>query len=197
MSFGLTLLGLSWGYLAAGCDARPSPKPESPSSPTVEAPAPPRLAAPQPGSPVPARSAAAAEGAQGGLIQVGEVVPEGAPAALSAVLASPQTFAGQPLVVEGEVRRACSKKGCWMELATALEPSAPGCRVTFKDYGFFVPTDSAGRHARLSGQVVVKTLRKSHVDHLEAEGANFGAKNADGSAYEVQIVATGVELRKS
>ena len=48
---------------------------------------------------------------------------------------------------EAKVRRACEKKGCWMELAGA-EGIGPGMRVTFKDYGFFVPKDSRGRWAR-------------------------------------------------
>ena len=130
-------------------------------------------------------------------VKVGAPVPPGAAMPLAELLSASSAFSGKTVLVEGEVRRACSKKGCWMELATSHDLSAAGCRVTFKDYGFFVPTNASGAHARLAGEVVVKTLRKSHVDHLEAEGARFTTKNSDGSAVEVQIVATGVELRKS
>jgi Domain of unknown function (DUF4920) len=130
------------------------------------------------------------------LVRVGAPLPQGEFHAIAEVVRSPDAFTGRKILVEGEVRRACNKKGCWMEVAESADPSAPGCRVTFQDYAFFVPTDSPGRRARLEGQVTIKTLRKSHVDHLEAEGANFASKNPDGSALEVQIVATGVELRK-
>jgi len=67
--------------------------------------------------------------------------------------------------------------------------------VTFKDYGFFVPTDSKGMQARAEGVVKVKTLSKEEVDHLEGEGAKLN-RGADGTAKEVTFVASGVELRK-
>ncbi len=117
-------------------------------------------------------------------------------AELKAVLADPNRFADMPLSVDGYVRRACSKKGCWMELATSKEPGAPGCRVTFKDYGFFVPTDSAGATARLEGTVTLRRVDKGLVSHLEAEGATFASKAPDGTADEVRILATGVELTR-
>ena len=115
---------------------------------------------------------------------------------LSDVLADPQRLAGQTIRVSGHVRKACSAKGCWMELATDSTPSAAACRVTFKDYGFFVPTDSAGAEAQVEGQVAVKRVRAAHVKHYEGEGATFPSKREDGSADEVRIVATGVELTR-
>lgn len=114
--------------------------------------------------------------------------------ALADVLKSPDKFADQSVLVEGEVRRACTRKGCWMELSEAQDPAAPGCRVTFKDYGFFVPTDSAGSKARVEAKVESKLLKPALVTHLEEEGAKFADKAADGSAHEVRLVATGVEL---
>jgi hypothetical protein len=114
---------------------------------------------------------------------------------LAQVLKHPGRFEG-PHIVEGHVRRACSKKGCWMELATSKDPGAPGCRVTFKDYGFFVPTDSAGASARLEGSVTLRRVEQKLVSHLEAEGATFASKAADGTADEVRILATGVELTR-
>lgn len=115
--------------------------------------------------------------------------------ALATLLKEPDKFEGKTVGVEGEVRRACSKKGCWMELAEAMGADAGGARVTFKDYGFFVPTDSAGAHAKLEAVVNVRTLKPGQVEHLEQEGAKI-AKLPDGSAKEVQLVANGVELTK-
>jgi hypothetical protein len=115
-------------------------------------------------------------------------------AALADVLKSPDRFAGQRVTVEGAVRAACTRKGCWMELSEGTEPSSPGCRVTFKDYGFFVPTDSAGSHARVDALVETKDIKPEMVAHLESEGARFAEKSADGSAREVRLVATGVEM---
>lgn len=113
--------------------------------------------------------------------------------ALAEVLARPSDFDGKTVAVEAKIRRACRKKGCWMELAAS--DAGPGVRVTFKDYGFFVPTDSAGRVARVEGTVKVATLSEAHAKHLESEGAQV-ARSSTGVAHEVQLVAIGVELKK-
>lgn len=42
----------------------------------------------------------------------------------------------------------------------------------------------------------VKTVSMDDVAHCEEEGGTFAKKLADGSALEVQIVASGVELSK-
>lgn len=118
------------------------------------------------------------------------------PVHLADVLAKPADFEGKTVHVDAKVRRACSAKGCWMELAEGEGDKPATCRVTFKDYGFFVPTDSAGAEARLQGVVKLKKVTADHVQHLEGEGATFATKHADGSASEVALVATGVELKK-
>ena len=75
-----------------------------------------------------------------------------------------------------------------MELAPS--GGGDGMRVTFKDYGFFVPTDSAGAKARVAGTLKVSTLSAEEVAHLKSEGAQVK------SGREVQLVASGVELRR-
>jgi hypothetical protein len=114
--------------------------------------------------------------------------------AIATLLGAPDQYANRAVTVEGAVRKACTRKGCWMELAEGGQDGTPGCRVTFKDYGFFVPTDSAGARARVQGQVEVGTLSATAVRHYEEEGAAFAAKQADGTAREVRLVATGVQL---
>jgi hypothetical protein len=111
---------------------------------------------------------------------------------LASVLSNSKKYADQTVLVEGLVRRACSRKGCWMELSEGEQGAA--CRVTFKDYGFFVPTDAAGARARVEAVVKLETLEPNQVRHHEREGATFPNKNPDGSADEVQLVANGVEL---
>ena len=115
---------------------------------------------------------------------------------LSAVLKDPKAYAGKSGVMKGYVRQACTKKGCWMELSASADPKAKSCRVKFKDYGFFVPLDSAGSTAKLAATASIKVVSKEHVDHYEAEGGSFADKNPDGTANEIQLVATGVELTR-
>jgi len=83
-----------------------------------------------------------------------------------------------------------------MEVAAGSDPKLPGCRVTFKDYGFFVPTDSAGADAKVQGVLGVNSLPAERVAHLESEGGQFPNKNADGSVDELRLVATSVELQR-
>ena len=119
----------------------------------------------------------------------------GSPAVpLAKVLESPSEFEGKTVTVEATVRKACEKKGCWMEL-TGNDAKGVGVRVTFKDYGFFVPLDSAGSSAKVEGLVKVAMLDEAKAKHLEAEGATI-PKGKDGKYREVQLVATGVELTR-
>jgi hypothetical protein len=125
----------------------------------------------------------------------GAPVAEGAALPLATVIKDPDSYAGKQVLVDAKVRNVCTKKGCWMELAEGTDKAATGARVTFKDYGFFVPKDCAGAAARVEGVIEVKKVEKAEADHLVAEGASL-ARAADGSAREIRIVATGVELRR-
>ncbi len=116
---------------------------------------------------------------------------------VATLVGQPDGYAGKAVTVEGTVRAACTNKGCWLELAENAKTGAgapAGCRVTFKDYGFFVPTNAAGSRARVQGTFELATVSASRVRHLEQEGAAFASKQPDGTARELRLVATGVEL---
>ncbi len=122
----------------------------------------------------------------------GSAFEPGTAVALQSLLSDPRAYADKTVTTEGKVQRACSRKGCWMEIGEG--PDA--CRVTFKNYGFFVPTDSAGAYARIQGRLDTREVEAAAVQHLESEGARFRAKRADGSATEVRLIASAVELRR-
>lgn len=135
--------------------------------------------------------AAAPAKADGSVLARGEKLKGLTVVPLDKLLASPTEYEGKDVQVEAKVRKACEKKGCWMELGD----KGAGVRVTFKDYGFFVPLDSAGSTAKVEGTVKVAELAPEKAKHLEAEGAKV-AKGKDGKYREVQLVALGVELRR-
>ncbi|QDH79932.1 DUF4920 domain-containing protein [Echinicola soli] len=63
--------------------------------------------------------------------------------------------------ISGEINEVCAKKGCWLTMDL---PNGESMRVTFKDYGFFVPKNAQGYPVVLEGEAVsvvtdVKTLR--------------------------------------
>ncbi|MCS6885945.1 MAG: DUF4920 domain-containing protein [Acidobacteriota bacterium] len=112
---------------------------------------------------------------------------------LAQLIANPNEFLGKKVIIEGTVERLCQKKGCWVQV------TAPGAkkrlRITFKDYAFFVPTDSTkGKHIKAEGELVVKTHTRSEAEHLAKEGVTL-QNNPDGTATEIQFVATGIELK--
>lgn len=129
----------------------------------------------------------------------GEPIKRGAPlgsapvVSIASVLKDPQSFSNRKITLEGVIQRCCQRKGCWMEIAARAR--AKGLRVTFKDYGFFVPTTSAGMAVRAEGRVVIKILSKADVEHMRSEGAQV-EPSADGTATEIGFEADGVELRK-
>jgi hypothetical protein len=173
---GLFVLAL---VVSTGCRSSATPAPAQETAPK---------AAPTVASPAPATEAPAAHK------RFGEPIASAPAIALTDVLSKPDDFASRTVTVEAKVRRNCTRRGCWMELAQALDPTLPGCRVTFKDYGFFVPLDSAGSTAKVQGIVEVTRVGPDEVAHLESEGAHFASKQPDGTAREVRLVASGVEL---
>lgn len=128
------------------------------------------------------------------VVKRGAAIPENAKSiSLAKIIAEPNAYTKDAVVVDGVIAANCTTKGCWMQLAPA--EGGDGVRVTFKDYGFFIPLDSKGMKARAEGVAVVKTLSKAEADHLEGEGAKI-KRNEDGSAVEVSFIANGVELQK-
>lgn len=169
--------------LASACSKPSAPAPAAaPESPAASA-------AASPAPPAPAGEWAA------GTIHRGAPFTATTTTALTQVLAEPSKFAGQVVRTQGLVARACAKKGCWMELKTVDGAEAAGMRVTFKDYGFFVPLDSEGARATLEGSVELKTLSAEDAKHLEGEGARV-TRNDKGEAIELAFVASGVELKR-
>ena len=112
---------------------------------------------------------------------------------LKVALTERESLIGRSVIIEGKVDKVCQMKGCWLELMPAGE--SRGVRVTFEDYGFFVPKDSMGSMARLEGKFVREELSKGEVDHLVGEGATL-TRQPDGTAVQVSFVARAVELRQ-
>jgi hypothetical protein len=143
----------------------------------------------------PAQPEASAAPQSGWTLTRGEPLKGAKSVKLADLIAKPQEQDGKTVLLEGQVRKACAQKGCWMELATSKDAKGPGVRVTFKDYGFFVPLDSAGSMARVEGVVKVAELSEDRAKHYESEGATV-PRGTDGKPREVQLVASGVELHR-
>jgi len=174
--------------LCLACESGPVTSSPVTSSPATSSPVTAPSPSPSPSSPAPPPSSPQAPETKsyGGTF---EPVPE---VALATIVANPNAYADKTVITEGKVHRACSRKGCWMEIGEGSN----ACRVTFKDYSFFVPTNSAGAHARLQGRVETSRVERAAVEHLESEGARFQGKSEDGTATEVRLVASAVQLTR-
>jgi hypothetical protein len=90
-----------------------------------------------------------------------KITPEGAiPAAqIKEKLAHHDSLA---MKVEGKIVDVCQKKGCWMELELG---NGESMRVTFKDYGFFVPKDAGGKTVIMDGYAYNDTTTVAQLRH--------------------------------
>lgn len=121
----------------------------------------------------------------------GAAVGDGDVVAVDLLLAEPDRYAGQTVRVEGEIDTVCKAKGCWMTLAAGDR----SMRVTFKDYGFFVPTDAEDRTVIVEGTFAVETVPVDEVRHyLEDAGKHAEAAQVTEPKQEFRLVATGVRM---
>ena len=72
--------------------------------------------------------------------------------------------------VTGEINKVCQAKGCWM----TMQAGDSDMRITFKDYGFFVPKDASGKQTVIEGVIKqqttdVETLRHYATDAGKSE----------------------------
>jgi hypothetical protein len=126
------------------------------------------------------------------VITRGAPLPNKTPVPAARVMAEPERYAGDTVVVEGRVERVCSEMACWLQLTGA--DGKPGMRISMMAAGFVVPFSAAGMDARAVGVVEIQTLTKEEADQQTAEGVAM-TRNADGSATLVGLAAYGVELR--
>jgi len=121
-------------------------------------------------------------------VRYGAGVAEGERVALDAAMKA-KAF-GRSIRVTGTVTEVCKVKGCWM----MLKDASSIVRVTFKDYGFFMPMDLVGKTVALEGVLSVETLTQADARHY-AEDAGKSKKEIAkivGDQNEYSFEATGV-----
>ena len=95
------------------------------------------------------------------------------------------------VTLKAEVSKVCQKKGCFF-MASDENYTA---RVTFKDYAFFIPTDSQGKQVLFHGDFSVKTLSEDQAKHY-AEDAGDNPESVVGDQEEYSIVASSILVPK-
>lgn len=111
---------------------------------------------------------------------------------LTDLIAAEGDYLGKEVVIQTTVAKVCQKKGCFF-VAQNEENTA---RITFKDYSFFIPTDSKGKKVTLVGTFDKKVLTEDKAKHY-AEDAGEDTEKIKGEQVEYSIVATSVSIPKS
>ena len=98
--------------------------------------------------------------------------------------------------LEGVIVETCEKKGCWM---TAKLNDGSDMRITFKDYGFFVPKDGVEGKSFVAEGVAKKTV--TDVATLKHFAEDAGKTEEEIAAITepkegITFVATGVAIEK-
>jgi uncharacterized protein DUF4920 len=92
------------------------------------------------------------------------------------------------------INEVCSKKGCWMMLDLG---DGKDMRVTFLDYGFFMPKDAAGKIAIVKGVAIMDTTDVATLKHY-LEDANATQEEIDAITepeFNFAFEATGVIIK--
>lgn len=95
------------------------------------------------------------------------------------------------VVIETEIIECCRKKGCWMKVDLGEGKSM---RVSFKDYGFFVPLHADGRMVTMKGVAYMDTLDVELLRHYAEDAGKSEEEIAaiTEPEYELSFEATGV-----
>ena len=93
--------------------------------------------------------------------------------------------------LRGTVSSVCQVKGCWMVLDLA---EGQQTRVTFKDYGFFVPTALVGKEVVVNGRALVDLISEEARKHYakDAGKSEEEIRNIQGNRKSYSLVAEGV-----
>ena len=96
--------------------------------------------------------------------------------------------------VSGVVESVCKVKGCWMKVKL---DDGQTMHVTFKDYGFFVPKDIAGKTVVFEGIAKVKTTPVDELKHYAEDAGKSKDEIAQITEPEkaVSFVANGVIIK--
>lgn len=100
---------------------------------------------------------------------------------LKDLVAQSADYVGKPFQLDTKVAKVCQKKGCFF----IAQQGDDVMRVTFRDYGFFVPTDSAGKIVTLAGELIKKEITTEQVEHFNKDMQGGSDAVKEGVVYEI------------
>lgn len=92
--------------------------------------------------------------------------------------------------IQGQITEVCQAKGCWM----ILVDGDTYARVTFEDYGFFVPIETSMQRSVVYGVLSETVLTGEQADHYAKDAGSQSTLALEGEVKEYSIVARAVQL---
>ncbi len=116
---------------------------------------------------------------------------------ISDILADPDSYLDQTVLVEGEILDVCPKMGCWMELKS--DDGEGMIKVKVKDGDIVFPVDAVGDYAVVQGTVYKIDLTQDeavdYFEHIaEESGEDFDPSIITGPMTIYQIKGLGATI---
>jgi hypothetical protein len=102
------------------------------------------------------------------------------------------SYLAKPFQVEARIAKVCQKKGCFF----IAQQDQHILRVSFRDYGFFIPTDSSGKTVLLAGELVQKEISPEQAAHFKADLNSETDMVKPGVVYEIVAVSVKIPRNK-
>lgn len=122
--------------------------------------------------------------------QYGAPIDAKNPLSLAAALEKLDAASSADVLIESKVDKVCVVKGCWMALTNAKDD----VRVTFKDYGFFVPASIIGKTVIVQGTLEKVVMSLEDTKHY-VKDAGGDPSTVTQPRTEYRIVASGVAVK--
>lgn len=123
--------------------------------------------------------------------QYGAAISDGKAISLTSAIAQLESQSSAVVLVTAKVDSVCGKKGCWMVLKSADDEM----RVTFKDYGFFVPFNIVGKTVTVEGTLEKIQMSLKESKHMVKDGGG-NPDDVTEAISEYRMIATGVSVIK-
>jgi len=123
----------------------------------------------------------------------GEAITTDGAVSMSEMVGKLQGVDSLQVKIKGKVESVCQVKGCWVNIH---DDQAGDMFVKFKDYGFFLPKDIAGREVVMEGYAFRETTSVEDLKHYaEDEGKSKEEIEAiTQPKEELKFMASGVVL---
>lgn len=117
---------------------------------------------------------------------------------ISDLYASPDKYAGKDVRVEGTITDVCSKRGCWMQIASDKEFQT--LRFKVEDGVIVIPVEAKGKKAIAQGKLTKSELTAEQAlaqakEQAQETGKPFDPKSVTGPQTVLTLQGTGAIIQ--